>query len=477
MMVSGAGAGGRGGGEAGRPSPGGEDTAFFGHPRGLGYLAGTELWERFSFYGMQSLLMLYMTKYLLLPSVAGDVAGLAGFRAALGAIVGPMSDLAFAAQTFGLYSGFMMVVPLIGSWLGDRVIGRTKTVTLGAVLMAAGHLAMAIEQAFLLALVLLILGGGCLIGNLAAQVGSLYAPEDSRRTRAFGLYLVALNIGAFASPIIVGTLGERVAWRWGFAAAGIGMMLGLLVYLCGRRHLPAQIMIRGGAGKRLGRAQWITIGALAITMVPRIFAIAAAKQAYSIMLVWADGSVDRHVGPWEVPVTWIMSVDGMMTIIGILLVGMLWARLGRRGLEPSDVRKIGIGNLMVAAAFLMIGLMAQLAKVPLLGWLGFYLLLDLSYAWWDPPGKALISRFAPASVNGTMFAASNLATAGGFFLLGYLGRYYEALGPSFYFLMTALLPIVGGLFMILFARSLLRLLETADREGAGDVAAPHLARG
>jgi POT family proton-dependent oligopeptide transporter len=444
-----------------RPHPG--DTAFFGHPRGLGYLAGTELWERFSFYGMQALLMLYMTKYLLTPAVAGEVVGLGTFRRVLSDLFGPMTDLAFAAQTFGLYSGLILVTPLVGAWLGDRILGRTKTITIGALLMSAGHLIMALDQWFLLALLLLILGGGCFIGNLTAQIGALYSPEDTRRTRAFGIYLIALNVGALAAPLVVGTLGETVAWHWGFGAAGIGMIIGLLIYLAGRRHLPADQLALGVTHKRLNRAQWITIAALLITFLPRIFANAAAQQAYGLMVIWADTAVDRTIFGWELPVSWVLTADGILTIFGVIAANRIWVALARRGAEPNDVRKLGIGNLIVAVAFVFVGLIAGMLKVPLLAWLTFYLILTLSYAWWDPPGKALIARYAPASVNGTMFALSSVASAGGFFLLGYLARFYEPLGPSVYFLLTATLPIAGAIMMIAFARPILRLLETAER--------------
>lgn len=133
--------------------------------------------------------------------------GLAGYRSALEATFGPMTDLALAAQTFGLYSGLTLATPMIGAWLGDRVLGRTRSITLGTVLMAAGHLTMASERAFLLALLLLVLEAGCLIGNLQAQIGSLYAPQDERRVRGFGIYLIALNVGAVVAPLVAGTLG------------------------------------------------------------------------------------------------------------------------------------------------------------------------------------------------------------------------------------------------------------------------------
>ncbi len=444
-----------------RPAPDG-GTAFFGHPRGLGYLAGTELWERFSFYGMQALLMLYMTKQLLLPDRIDHVIGLATFRSVLEAMFGPMTDLALAAQTFGLYSGLILLTPLIGAWLGDRVLGRAKTVTIGALLMSAGHLTMASERLFLLALLLLILGGGCFIANLTAQVGGLYDPTDTRRTRAFGVYLMALNVGALASPLIVGTLGEKVGFHWGFGAAGIGMLIALATYLYGRRHLPPDQIVRGSRPQPMSRAQWVTTGALLLTFLPRLLFNAAAQQAYGIMVVWADTAVDRQVGAFQIPVTWVLTADGILTILGVLLANRIWARMSASGKEPIDLRKMAIGCTMVAGAFVIISLLATMPKVPVVGWLAFYLVLTLSYAWYDPPAKALIARYAPAQVNGTMFALSNASSALGFFLLGWLGRFYEPLGASRYFLLTALLPAAAALALFLFGGAVLRLLERGE---------------
>ena len=448
----------------GAPHPTGQDTAFFGHPRGLGYLAGTELWERFSFYAMQSLLMLYMTKYLLLPGTSGKVVGLGLYRDVLESVFGPMTDLALAAQTFGLYSGLILVTPLVGAWLGDRVLGRTKTITIGALLMSAGHLTMASEKAFLLALLLLILGGGCFIGNLAAQIGGLYEPEDTRRTRAFGVYLMALNVGAFMAPLVAGTMGERIGFHWGFGAAGVGMLIGLATYLSGRRHMPPDLIARGMKPPKLDRTQWVTVGAIILTLVPRVLLFGAAQQAYGIMVVWADTAVDRTIGNFEMPVTWILTADGLITILGVLLANRVWDRLSARGREPNDVIKIGIGGASIATSFLIIGLLANLPRVPLVGWLAFYLVLGLSYAWMDPPSKAIIGRYAPQSVNGMMFAFSALFGAFGFFLLGYLGRFYEPLGPSLYFLLTAAMPGLAAVVLIAFAQPILRLLETAERD-------------
>ena len=442
------------------------NTAFFGHPKGLGFLAGTELWERFSFYSMQSLLMLYMTKYLLLPENSGNVIGLTQYRRIVEGIFGQMTDLALAAQTFGLYSGLILVTPLLGAWLGDRVLGRTRTITIGALLMSAGHLTMASERSFLLALLLLILGGGLFISNLAAQIGGLYSPTDTRRTRAFGIYLMAVNAGALAAPLVAGTLGEKVGWHWGFGAAGVGMLIGLATYLAGRPHFPPDRIAQGAKPVPLSRPQWRSVSGIVLLLAPKIFFFAAVQQAYGIMVIWADKSVDRTIRGWEMPVTWVLTADGFLTIAGVLLANRLWAWLALRGREPSDVRKVGIANVMAAVAFVIVAALALLPQVPIIGWLAFYLVLGLSYAWNDPPTKALIARHAPQSVNGTMFAVSALSGALGFFLLGWLGRFYEPLGPSYYFLLTAVLPIAGAVMLIGFAGPLTRLLESGEREEA-----------
>uniref|UniRef100_UPI00286B5A0A oligopeptide:H+ symporter n=1 Tax=Novosphingobium sp. TaxID=1874826 RepID=UPI00286B5A0A len=399
-------------------------SQLFGHPRGLTVLATTHLWERFSFWGMQVLLMLYMTKYLLLPEHARNVLGLGAFRAALVSIFGPMTDLAFAAQIAGLYSGLLYGTPLIGAWLGDRVLGRTRTVTIGCLMMSAGHLAMASEQLFLPALILIILGGGGVIGNMSAQIGLLYAPDDHRRTRAFGIYLITLNIGALIAPLIIGTLGEKVSWHWGFGAAGIGMVIGLITYLAGRRHLPPDQISQRGQRAKLSRAEWRKVAALLCLLIPYCLYNAAAFQAYGIMYVWADKAVDRTVLGWEVPVTWIGIVDGILTIVGIIIATRIWNALEKRGREPHDFTKLAIGYAGIGAAFLFAAAIALLPLVPIALWIGFFILLDLWYGWADPPLQALVSRDSPASVTATMMALLSVSTMFSFFLIGWMGRFF-----------------------------------------------------
>ncbi|MGZ3198328.1 MAG: peptide MFS transporter [Croceibacterium sp.] len=427
-----------------------DSRELFGHPRGLTVLATTEMWERFSFYGMQALLMLYMTKYLLLPEHARGVLGLAAYRSGLEAVVGKLSDLGFAGQTYGIYSGMIYLMPIAGAWLGDRVLGRTRTITIGCLLMAAGHLAMASEAAFLGALTLLVVGSGCLLGNMAAQVGLLYAPEDLRRTRAFGVYLITLNIGALAAPLVIGTLGEKVSWHLGFGAAGIGMLIGLVIYLAGRRHLPPDVIAQRGPKVVLTRADWRRIGMILLLLFgPYLIYFTATNQSYSVMYVWADTRVDRTIFGFEMPVTWIGIFDGLATITGVWLGNRLSLALERRGADLGDVTKLGLGVAGVALAWVFAAGIARLPITPLGLWLTFFVLQDFSYgALIEPPIQALVSRDSPQSVVSMMMAMYKAAAAGAYFLAGWMVRFYEPLGASHFYLLTAGMTAAGALALL-----------------------------
>lgn len=235
------------------------DAVFFGHPKGLAYIVFTEAWERFSFYGMQALLILYMATYLFLPENSGNVAAFEPFRGLFETIFGPLSVQALASQVFGAYVGLVYFAPVLGGLIGDRMLGRTKAVLLGALLMAAGHFLMAFEASFLLALGTLILGSGLLKGNLAAQVGGLYDKSDKRRDSGYSIYVFSINVGAFIAPLVCGTLGEVYGWHYGFGAAGIGMMIGLAVYLSGRSHLPVDTVEKSDARPRLQKGDGVVI--------------------------------------------------------------------------------------------------------------------------------------------------------------------------------------------------------------------------
>src|SRR5690242_2147514 len=196
------------------------------------------MWERFSYYGMRSLLVLYMTKFLLLSDHSGNVIELASLKRALEGVFGPLDVQPLSSQIWGLYTGLVYFTPIFGGLLADRVLGQRRTVIIGAVLMAFGHFMMASERLFLFALLALILGSGCFKPNISTQVGSLYTGGDPRRDRAYSIFYVGINLGAFLAPLVCGTLGETAGWHYGFAAAGIGMLAGLASYLYASPMLP-----------------------------------------------------------------------------------------------------------------------------------------------------------------------------------------------------------------------------------------------
>ena len=300
-----------------RPAGGSE---IFGHPRGLTFLFTTEMWERFSYYGMRSLLVLYMTKYLLLPEHAGDVRGLFTVKSALEAIFGPLDVQPLSSQIWGFYTALVYFTPIFGGLLADRVIGQRRTVIIGAILMAIGHFMMAVEQLFLFALLALILGNGAFKPNISTQVGGLYPPGDHRRDRAYSIFYVGINVGAFLAPLICGTLGEKVGWHYGFAAAGVGMCIGLSIYLYALPLLPPDELHRARAAhverQPLSREQWRAIVALLVLFVPNTLFWATYEQMGNTTILWIDTNVDRGIDlfGWtaQIPTTWFLAFNPFM---------------------------------------------------------------------------------------------------------------------------------------------------------------------
>src|SRR5215831_9861454 len=245
---------------------------LFGHPRALTFLFATEMWERFSYYGMRALLVLYMVKLLLLPGHADNVIGLGALRYLFESMSGPLGVQPFSSHIYGLYTGLVYLTPVFGGMLADRVLGQHRTILLGAALMAAGHFMMAFEPLFLIALTTLILGNGAFKPNMSAQVGGLYAPGDRRRDRAYSIFYVGINLGAFLAPLVCGTLGETLGWHFGFTAAGVGMTIALVIYLCAIPTLPPdelhQAIATGTEHAPLTRSEWRGILALLVLFIP-----------------------------------------------------------------------------------------------------------------------------------------------------------------------------------------------------------------
>ncbi len=334
---------------------------LFGHPRGLTFLFATEMWERFSYYGMRALLVLYMVKLLLLPGHADNVIGLGALRYLFESMSGPLGVQPFSSHVYGLYTGLVYLTPVFGGMLADRVLGQHRTILLGAAMMAIGHFMMAFEPLFLIALTMLILGNGAFKPNMSAQVGGLYAPGDPRRDRAYSIFYVGINLGAFLAPLVCGTLGEELGWHYGFTAAGVGMTIALAIYLYAMPTLPPdelhKAMAAGIEHKPLDRNERRGILALIALFVPTTLFWATYEQQGNTIVLWADDYTDRTINLilWhgEIPITWFQAFNPFLIFVFTPFIIALWAWQARRGREPSTVTKMSIGCFGVTLANLI----------------------------------------------------------------------------------------------------------------------------
>jgi POT family proton-dependent oligopeptide transporter len=434
------------------------DRAFFGHPPGLAYLAFMEAFERFSFYGMQALLVLYMTSQLLHPGHVEHVAGFAGFRAAVEGVFGPMSPQALSSEIFGLYAGFCSFTPVFGGLIGDRVLGQKRAVLAGGAMMAAGHFLMAFEAPFLLALTLLMLGCGLLKGNISAQVGNLYRGADRRRQDAFQLFYMAANVGVFTAPLVCGTLGELVGWHWGFAAAGVGMLISLTIYLAGYGRMPPDTLPARGERRaeagRLTRRDVPTLAAMGVLLVVVALFWVANGEVLNAYMIWAKTHLDRQLGARTLPTTWLQAVSALVGIVMAPVLIGLWTRQARRGDEPPPLGKMAIGCGLAVVAYGLLALAAALsgpAKVPLIWALGFHLVVQTGYLFVYPIGMALFSRAAPPAVNSLMIGVYFLSVFAGSLLVGWVGQFYERMSaPAFWLLHSAAAGAAGLIVLALW---------------------------
>src|SRR5215471_1669191 len=457
---------------------------FLGHPRGLGFLFATEMWERFSYYGMRALLVLYMVKYVLQPDTAGQVIGLAALKRALEALLGPLDVQPFASNIYGLYTGLVYLTPVFGGMIADRVLGHRRTVIIGASLMAIGHFMMAFEPLLLFALLFLILGNGAFKPNMSSQVGELYPPGDPRRDRAYVIFYVGINIGAFLAPLVCGTLGEFVGWHYGFGAAGVGMLIGLAIYLAGSSHLPPDPLLvkktRPADHRPLDRDEWRAIIALLILFVPTSLFWAAYEQQGNTIALWAHDDTDRTINllffTAEIPTTWFQAFNPLMIAAFTPLVASLWSWQAGRGREPSTVTKMALGCAGCGAAYLIMAGAAFSAGDGKASWLwlfAFFVVITTAELYLSPIGLSLVSKVAPvrylSMMMGTWLATSFI----GNFAAGYLGSFWSAMDKTHFFLMIAAIAGLAGGAIAAFNRPLRGILEAERPPAPGG--SPHAA--
>jgi POT family proton-dependent oligopeptide transporter len=442
---------------------------FLGHPRGLTYLFAAEMWERFSYYGMRALLVLYMVKYLLLPG-HDEVIGLGAVRGVLEGMFGPLGAQHFASQIYGLYTGFVYLTPLFGGWLADHRLGQRRTVILGAALMGAGHFMMAIEALFLLALVTLILGNGAFKPNISTQVGGLYAPDDHRRDRAYSIFYVGINVGAFLAPLICGTLGEEVGWHYGFAAAGVGMTIGLAVYLYAMPMLPPDEMHKAKAAgldkKPLDRNEWRAILALIALFLPTTMFWATYEQQGNTIALWANDRTDRTIDlvVWhgEIPVTWFQAFNPFMIFTFTPFIIAFWAWQDKRGTEPSTVTKMALGCFCVALSYLIMTGAAWSAGGDSATWLwlfAYFVVITIGELYLSPIGLSLVSKIAPARMTSTMMGLWLGSSFIGNFVAGWLGSFWSSINKISFFIMIAAVAASAGVVISFCNRPLKGVLD------------------
>ncbi len=435
-----------------------------GHPRGLFFLFFTEMWERFSYYGMRALLVLYMTQSLFLNIESGhEVLGFSGIRSGLEFLFGPLTSQALSSQIYGFYTAFVYFTPFFGGLLADRIIGQRKSVYIGGVLMAIGHFLMAFESLFFPALLFLMLGNGFFKPNLSAQVGNLYQAGDSRRDRAFTIYYMGVNLGAFFSPLVCGTLGQVYGWHYGFSAAGVGMIVGLFIYHLGRKHLPKDQTVKeqmhlSEEQKRLTADEKRKIGALIFLTVINILFWSVYEQQGNTLQIWADKNTDWNFLGFQVPSTWYQSFNPFIIFAMAPLMDRFWAWQNRRGSEPSSVGKMAFGCLLAALAFVVMVINVKVVGTEAKGsvmWLfGTTFLFTLGELYLSPIGLSLVTKLSPARMVSMMMGVWFLSSFAGNYLSGFVGSYYEKMGQGDFFGLMAALAAVASLLFVATARPL-----------------------
>jgi POT family proton-dependent oligopeptide transporter len=432
---------------------------LLGHPRGLAVLFATEAWERFSYYGNAALLVLYLVKYLLDPARIDGVLGLTALRAMLEAVLGPLAPQPFASQLYGLYTGIAYCLPIIGGLVADRLLGQRRTVIIGGLLMAAGHFLMTVEALLLPALLLLMLGIGAFKPGISTQVGALYGAGDRRRDRAYSIFYVGINIGAFAAPLVCGTLAAQFGWHAGFAAAGIGMLVSLAIYLGNSRALPVDTRPARHAAPRapLDRDERRNLLRLLgiCALVPLFWA--AFDQQGNTVLLWAEDFTDRRISSWELPSPWILALNPLMIFILTPLVVRLWAWQGGRGREPAAGSKMALGCLLLALGNLVLAGAAAGGDGKAGAWwlVLYFALATLGELHLAPVGLALVSKLTPPRLLSLTMGVWFAATLPAGILGGFVGGFWSTMAKQDFFLMIAAIAALGGAAIWAFQRGVI----------------------
>lgn len=420
-----------------RPLTSQSGTEWFGQPRGLTILFLTDMWEQFSYYGMRSLLVYYLVNELLIGQER-------------------------ASLTYGVYTAFVYFTPILGGLLADRWLGRRRAVLIGGTIMAAGHFMMAFESSFYLALATIAIGNGLFLPNLPSQIDTLYAHNDPRRKSAFNIFYVGVNVGAFLAPFVCGTIGEIYGWHWGFTVAGVGMILGLFIYIAGARYLPADVLVERSASDSSAAAAdrafvkqrfMLLIGVALVVVVLR----GAYEQVGNTVALWT-AATDRNIGTFTIPMTWFVSLNPMLVMLLTPWLVMHWTRLAKRAKEPSSISKMSMGMAVIAGSYLILAGSAAWSDAhgTPSGWLwllAFFTVMTIGELFVLPIGLGLFGRLAPKGYAGTGIALWFFAGFLGNLLAGAVGTLWSRFEPDTFFILTATIAAVAAVLLHLFNRS------------------------
>jgi len=431
------------------------DRAFLGHPRGLGFLGFTEACERFSYYSMQTLLVLYMVNYLLLPGHVGKVVGLDWLR---GWHYPGLDGQPLSSAIFGDYTSLVYLTPILGGIIADKLTGRRIALIAGALVMALGHFLMAFEGAFLFALLALIVGVGLFKGNIATQVGELYSEQDLRRAMAFQIFYIFINVSVIAAPLISGTLGQKVGWHWGFGCAGVVMVLGLVIYLSGQRWLPADNRpsrrTRAEPREKLSRNDWTCLIYLLILIPVLAISLLTNQEIFNAYLVWGDQHFNLQFMSYTMPSSWLITLDATLSFSMLVAVALFWKWWSVSRKEPDEITKMIIGSVFTIAGgaclFLAAASQPEGGKIGLFWPFMFHLLNSIGFAHILPISLALFTKIAPKQITATVIGLYYLAFFAANKIVGYVGGLYSSLPTTTFWLIHIASAAFGLVAFVLF---------------------------
>ncbi|EJV2649982.1 peptide MFS transporter [Vibrio vulnificus] len=439
---------------------------YFGHPRGLFLLFGTELWERFSYYAMRAILVLYLTD----TTINGG----------LGWSTKDALDL------YGTYTGLVYITPLIGGYLADNYLGQRRSILIGGALMAIGQFTLALPadalglgslHTFYLGLALLIAGNGLFKPNISTMVGDLYQEGDNRRDGAFTIFYMGINLGALIAGVVSGSVTTEFGWKAGFVAAGIGMLISLVMQMALSQSWLGDIgrepaAKRDLAIKKSAQKEALTkeeVDRIKVILVMSLFTIvfwAGFEQAGGLMNIYTQQYTDRMIGSFEIPAAWFQSLNPFFIITLAPVLAVLWVKLGKR--EPNSPVKFALAMFFLALGFLcMVGAVVEQSgdtsvKTSMLWLVGAFFFHTLGELCLSPIGLSLVTKLAPLRLASLMMGAWFGCNAIANYVAGYVGSHVGELGAMAIFSGIAVTATVSGVILLLFSNQLVRWMHGAE---------------